>query len=135
MKIDGSCYCGAIAYEAEVQPGTITVCHCDDCQAQSGSVFRANIPAPADGFRLVRGTPRTYLKTADSGRQRLLAFCEVCGSTLYACDVERTAAYSLRVGTIRQRQQLGTPQRQIWTRRRHAWVQLPDGVASCDGQP
>ncbi len=135
MKIDGSCHCQAIAYEAEVQSGSITVCHCNDCQAQSGSVFRANIPAPADGFRLVRGTPRTYLKTADSGRQRLLAFREVCGTTLYACDVDRPVAYSLRVGTIRQRQQLGTPQRQIWTRRRHAWVSLPAGMESCDGQP
>lgn len=88
MKIEGGCYCGAIQYEAQVQPGTTTVCHCDDCQAQSGSAFRANIAAPASSFRLVKGTPRTYIKTAASGNQRVLAFCEVCGSSLYACDVD-----------------------------------------------
>ena len=47
MKIEGQCHCGAIAYEAEVEPGSMTVCHCNDCQIHSGSAFRANIPAPA----------------------------------------------------------------------------------------
>ena len=135
MKIEGACYCGAIAYEAEVQPGTITVCHCADCQAHSGSAFRANIPAPAAGFRLLKGTPRTYLKTAASGNQRLLAFCEICGTSLYACAVENPEAYSLRIGCIQQRHALGTPQREIWARRRHDWVGLPDSVESFDGQP
>lgn len=135
MKIDGGCYCGAIAYQAEVQPGTITVCHCDDCQSQSGSAFRANIAAPAASFRLLRGTPRTYIKTADSGNQRVLAFCDVCGTSLYACAVNDPAAYSLRIGTVKQRQELGTPQRQIWTRRRHEWVGLPESITSFEGQP
>lgn len=135
MKIDGACYCGAIAYEAEVQPGTITVCHCDDCQGHSGSAFRANISAPASSFRLTRGTPRTYIKTAASGNQRALAFCEVCGSSVYACAVSDPATYSLRIGTIKQRQDLGSPQRQIWTCRRHGWVSLPDGTASFEEQP
>ncbi|RDI25081.1 GFA family protein [Pseudacidovorax intermedius] len=135
MKVQGECYCGAIAYEAEVEPGTITVCHCADCQMQSGSAFRANMPAPAAGFRLLRGTPRTYVKTAASGNRRLLAFCEVCGSSLYACATEDPQVYSLRVGTIKQRHALGVPQREIWTRRRLDWVGLPDGVASFEGQP
>lgn len=135
MKIEGACYCGAIEYQAEVQPGTATVCHCNDCQAQSGSAFRANIAAPASSFVLVKGTPRTYIKTAASGNQRVLAFCEVCGSSLYACDVTDPQAYSLRIGTVKQRQELGTPQRQIWTKRSHEWVALPDGVKSFEGQP
>lgn len=135
MKIEGQCHCGAVAYEAEVQPGSMTVCHCNDCQTHSGSAFRANIPAPASGFRLTRGTPRTYVKTADSGARRLLAFCEDCGTPLYACAEENPTAYSLRIGAIRQRHALGTPKRQIWTRRRLAWVPSPDGVESFDGQP
>ncbi len=135
MKVEGQCYCGAIAYEAEVQPGTITVCHCADCQVQSGSAFRANISAPAAGFLLVKGTPRTYVKTAASGNRRVLAFCEVCGSSLYAHAEENPQAYSLRIGTVKQRQHLGTPQREIWTKSRHSWLGLPDSVASFDGQP
>jgi len=135
MKVEGACHCGAIAYEADVEPGTISVCHCTDCQAHSGSAFRANIPAPAAGFRLTKGTPRTYVKTAASGSRRVLAFCETCGSSLYACAEENPSAYSLRIGTLKQRYELGTPQREIWTARRLDWVTLPPAVASFDGQP
>jgi hypothetical protein len=62
MRVEGRCHCGAIQYEAEVQPGTVVVCHCADCQMQSGSAFRANIPAPAHTFRLLRGVPKRYIK-------------------------------------------------------------------------
>lgn len=135
LKVEGQCHCGVIHYEAEVQPGTITVCHCTDCQTQSGSAFRANIPAPASTFRLMKGTPRTYIKTAASGSKRVLAFCEVCGSPLYACAVENPQVYSLRTGTLKQRHELGASQRQIWMQRCLSWVTLPAGTAAFDGQP
>jgi hypothetical protein len=135
MKVEGQCHCGAIHYEAEVQPGTVTVCHCADCQTQSGSAFRANIPAPANTFRLLKGSPRTYIKTAASGSRRVLAFCEVCGSPLYACAAENPQAYSLRTGTLKQRHELGAPQRQIWTQGRLPWVRFPAEVEAFDGQP
>jgi hypothetical protein len=32
MKIDGRCHCGYIAYEAEIDPENVLVCHCTDCQ-------------------------------------------------------------------------------------------------------
>ena len=135
MKVEGQCHCGAVGFEADVQPGSITVCHCLDCQTQSGSVFRTNIAAPAASFRLVHGTPRTYIKTAASGARRVLAFCGNCGSPLYACAEDNPPAYSLRVGTLKQRHELGTPQRQIWAQRRHAWVTLPEEVQVFDAQP
>ncbi|WP_428001406.1 GFA family protein [Acidovorax sp.] len=135
MKVQGQCHCGAIAYEAEVQPGSMTICHCTDCQIHSGSAFRANISAPAASFRLLQGTPRTYVKTADSGARRLLAFCEHCGTPLYACAEQAPTAYSLRTGVLKQRDELGTPQRQIWTQRRRAWVAFSEEVESFPGQP
>ena len=46
MKIDGSCYCGYITYEATIDPEQIGICHCTDCQTLSGSPYRASVPAP-----------------------------------------------------------------------------------------
>jgi len=60
MKIDGRCHCGEITFEAEVDPEALRICHCTDCQTLSGSAFRANIPAPAEHFVLLSGTPKTY---------------------------------------------------------------------------
>ena len=36
MKVDGACHCGELAYEAEIDPERIGVCHCVDCQILSG---------------------------------------------------------------------------------------------------
>src|SRR6516225_1651852 len=57
MKIDGHCHCGAITFEAEVDPNALTICHWTDCQTLTGSAFRINIPARAEHF-VLRGTPR-----------------------------------------------------------------------------
>ena len=135
MKVRGQCHCGAITYEAEVEPGTVNVCHCLDCQRLTGSAFRLTIPAPAAHFRLVAGTPRQYVKVADSGARRVHAFCERCGAPVYACAPENPQTYSLRVGGLDEREALGRPARQIWTRRRLAWIAAIDGVTDIEGQP
>ena len=51
MKITGGCHCGAITYEAEVDPDHTSICHCTDCQQLSGTVFRTSIRAPATSSR------------------------------------------------------------------------------------
>jgi hypothetical protein len=112
MKIDGRCHCGDITFEAEVDPDALHICHCTDCQTLSGSAFRMNIPASAEHF-VLRGTPKTYIKTAESGNKRLHAFCGTCGTPIYACAVDNPQIYGLRVGTITRRAAFA-PRRQIW---------------------
>ncbi len=88
MKIDGRCHCGAIAYSAEVEPEKASICHCTDCQRFSGSPFRASVLARIEDFRLLSGSPKIYVKTADSGARRGQAFCSECGAPIYATDAE-----------------------------------------------
>lgn len=120
MKIDGHCHCGAISFEAEADPAAVTVCHCTDCQRLTGSAFRANVRVPAAGF-VLRGTPTSYIKTAESGNKRRHAFCGACGTPIYACAIENPDSYSLRLGTITQRAAF-TPKRQIWRRSALPWI-------------
>src|SRR5262245_28005600 len=120
MKIEGGCHCGNIAYQAEVDPSTVGICHCTDCQTLTGSAYRANIPAPAATFLLLRVQPQIYIKTAESGAKRAHAFCGNCGTPIYAAAIENATTYSLRVGSIKQRQRL-IPRRQIWCRSALPW--------------
>jgi hypothetical protein len=122
MKITGGCHCGAIRYEAEADPAAAGICHCTDCQILSGTAFRVSIRAAAGSFRIVAGTPRVYTKTADSGIRRDQAFCETCGSPIYAATPgPEPRIYSIRAGTIDQRQQL-RPAGQIWMRSQLPWL-------------
>jgi hypothetical protein len=121
MIIDGHCHCGQIKFAAEVDVDGLAICHCTDCQMLSGSAFRATVLAPAEKFRLLKGTPKSYIKTAESGNRRRHTFCATCGTPIYACAVENPKSYSLRIGTIAQRALL-RPQRQIWRRSALNWV-------------
>jgi hypothetical protein len=133
MKIEGSCHCGRVTYEAVVDPGAVTVCHCTDCQALSGSAYRANIPAASETF-VLRGGPKIYIKTADSGNKRAHAFCPDCGSPIYASAPSNPTTYSLRVGSIKQRKELMGPKRQIWCKSALPWSMDINDVPQSPGQ-
>lgn len=123
MRIDGSCHCGFIAIEGEADPEKVQICHCTDCQTGTGSAFRISIPVPGASFKM-SGQPTTYLKTtADSGRPRVQAFCGKCGSPIYSTTEGDGVqpSYTVRVGILRQRDQLA-PRRQQWFRSARPWV-------------
>ena len=133
MKIDGACLCGHLTYEAEINPELVMICHCTDCQTTTGS-YHCGVLVDVDDFVLLSGAPKVFLKTAESGRQRALAFCPECGVSLHGAKVDDPQTYSLRLGTVRQREQL-IPKRQIWSRSQLPWVGNIEGIESCPTQP
>jgi hypothetical protein len=68
MKVDGRCHCGHIRYEAEIDPDTVAICNCTDCQTLSGSAFRTVVPTKKGSFKLLQGELKIYVKTGTSGR-------------------------------------------------------------------
>jgi hypothetical protein len=134
MKIDGRCHCGKITYEAEIDPETLRICHCTDCQRLTGSPFRAVVMAPSEGFVLRSGEPKIYVKIAESGTRRGHAFCPDCGTPLYASALANPPSYTLRLGSIDQRAQLPSPRRQIWCRSALPWAMNLEGIERTDRQ-
>ena len=133
MKIDGQCHCGNITFVAEIDPDSISVCHCTDCQMLTGSAFRVVVRAPADKFELRGGKPKSYVKTAESGTQRVQAFCSECGTPVYSTNVGEPKHYGLRIGTIRQRSQL-RPAKQIWCRSALEWASDLESIPRVEKQ-
>ena len=122
MLVKGSCHCGAIAYEAQVETERVGLCHCSDCQMFSGSAFRISAPTNPGSLRFLRGVPKVYVKTADSGRRRRQAFCDRCGSPVYSSDdVDDARVFTLRTGCLEQKASL-KPQRQIWCQSALDWT-------------
>jgi len=120
MQINGACHCGAISFVAEVDPGRVMVCHCTDCQILSGSPFRAVVAASIDKFSLL-GTPKSYVKVAQSGNRRAQVFCPQCGTPLYATAPENPTTVVIRLGCVEQRDQL-KPAVQIWQHSAMPWL-------------
>lgn len=136
MKITGGCHCGAITYEAEADPQNTSICHCTDCQELTGSPFRTSIRADLGTFRLLRGEPRIYVKTGESGARRAQAFCAACGSPIFATAAEgaEPKIYNIRLGTVQQRNAL-VPKVQIWCRSAQPWLPELATIRRVDKQP
>jgi len=134
MKIDGSCHCGRISYEAEIDPTTVVICHCTDCQTLSGSAFRVVVPANEGTFVLLSGEPKVYVKVGESGNRREQTFCANCGTPIYSAPPGDLAHVVLRVGTTRQRDQL-RPVDQYWFRSAQRWLQNLSAMKTREKQP
>lgn len=77
--ITGSCHCGAVAFQAEVDLSNgATRCNCNICQ-RTGST---SIIIKPDQFKLVRGKERlvTYSRFPEIGSRY---FCGTCGIHVY----------------------------------------------------
>jgi hypothetical protein len=134
MHIDGGCHCGYLAYEAEIDPGKVGICHCTDCQRFSGSAFSTFVPAARESFRLLAGVPTLYVKTAESGARRAQAFCPRCGTRIYAAAAVDPQSFNIRVGTVAQRAEL-RPKVQLWRRSALPWVEDMDSIRQIATQP
>jgi hypothetical protein len=122
MKIDGGCHCGALTFEAEIDPDKVAVCHCTDCQKMSGTAFRTVVRADEGDFKMLSGEAKVYIKTAESGAARAMGFCENCGTQVYGTGVgDGPKVYGIRAGTITQSAQLA-PKLQIWGRSAQPWL-------------
>jgi hypothetical protein len=122
MKIDGKCHCGNITYQAEIDPEQVYICHCTDCQSISGTAFRWAVSVAEEDFRLLSGSPKTYIKRSESGAESHQLFCPDCASPLYSTVIgEGPKSFNLRLGTARQCAEL-QPKLQLWHRSAQAWV-------------
>ena len=134
MNVDGQCHCGKIQFKAEIDQERIVLCHCNDCQQLSGCAYRWVVFTREDALELTAETPRVYVKVAESGNEREQAFCDNCGSRIYATSVgEGPKRYGLAGGIINQRAEL-TPVRQVWQECSHAWTMEIAGLPATQKQ-
>ena len=99
VKVSGSCHCGKIKIKATLIEGKVIACHCTDCQISAGGPFRVIVQSNGEDFEITGGASE-YIKTsADSGNHRIQGFCGTCGSSLYACDLNKNL-FNIRAGCL-----------------------------------
>ena len=69
--LDGRCLCGRLTYRCDGEPLVTVVCHCKDCQRQTGSAFSIFVVVPRPTLHVAGDTLATYVTVgADSGEER-----------------------------------------------------------------
>ena len=123
--IEGGCQCGRIRYRVEGKSFGLAICHCTECQRQSGSAFGMSLAVAPTAFKLSSGVLKTFEVKCDSGRIKTCAFCPDCGTRIYH---QTGNGMSLKAGTLDDTSWLN-PEAHYWTKRKQSWVMIPDGVS------
>ncbi len=125
----GSCQCGSIKYRLVGEVMRLNICHCRDCQKQSGSAFGMSLIVPAQTFQLVSGELKTFQVKVASGRTKTCSFCPNCGVRIHNSTTPE--AMSVKAGTLNNTSWL-RPDGHYWTKDKMAWMDLPGDVPCHD---
>ena len=121
MKRQGGCLCGQARYEISGEPLAVVICHCKNCQKQSGSTFSINIIGQSEQIE-IQGNLSTYADTNDSGDPVNRNFCENCGSPIFSEILSQGNLIALKVGTLDTSDI--EPQTQFWCISKQNWLSL-----------
>lgn len=120
--MDGSCLCGDITYTVADDPELLLVCHCANCQRQTGSAFSLLYGALRAGVQ-ISGSPTTYADKGDSGADVDRLFCPRCGSCILANAALLPDISFVFGGTLNDRSRLA-PNTQIFCDSAQPWLHL-----------
>ncbi len=102
------------------------VCHCDDCQKQTGTSFSVLIAVP-DGTLEFEGTEHmgVFEKIGESGGKVARRFCRQCGSPLFTTADRMPGVTFVKAGTLADRSWL-KPTLHFFCDSMQPWVPIPD---------
>jgi hypothetical protein len=120
--IDARCSCGAIALSLPGPSSLVAACHCIECQRRSGAPFGVGAFYPAEVVA-ISGTPKEYVRAAESGGKVRSYFCTDCGSTVYWKADNLPAMIGVAVGAVAD-PDFPAPIKSVFERSKHAWVEI-----------
>ena len=127
---DGGCLCGQVRYRLASTPMFTNACHCRDCQRFTGSAMAVNAMIETDRIASIGAVEPLPAEGAD-----LPARCPARATRLWGHIATFGPAIAfVYVGTLDEGERL-VPDAHFFTRSRHPWVTLPEGVPAYDTLP
>ena len=128
----GGCQCGQVKYELKAEPIRLIVCHCKQCQLQSGSAFGMSMHIKKGSLK-VSGAIKSFERIADSGNKNTGCFCPECGNRIYNIPHALPETLVLKPGTLDNTKWL-KPKAMIWLKSAQGWVPVPPTMKTADEQ-
>lgn len=125
-KQTGGCLCGQVRYELEGDPVATAVCHCTNCQRQSGAAFSINHLA-TEAQLTITGDLTTFEDAGEGGSKVYRKFCGRCGSPIISTLESMPGMAAIKVGTLDDTSTV-TPGVQLWCDSKQNWVELSSNL-------
>jgi len=134
-KVAGSCLCGSVRYRSDAEPAMTAVCHCENCQRQSGTALSIIVGVPAGSIVFENeANLATYADRAESGRAVNRRFCKNCGSPIVSLVEMMPNLHFIKAGTLDDKSWL-KPTMHLWTDSAQPWVEIPEGMPKFGKNP
>jgi hypothetical protein len=120
-KLTGHCLCGNVSYCADAKPVLQAVCHCTDCQRQTGTIGTFVIGVARDSLTVEGSTVASFTTTGeDTGLKIERQFCSACGSPTVSLAERLPGLAFLHLGTLDDAS-FFEPEVESWTSSAHLW--------------
>jgi hypothetical protein len=113
-NLDGSCLCGSITYTCDADPIAVGICHCTECQKQTGTAYSVVVVVPRDTLA-IEGDTLGLITTVgtESNQPMRRRFCQGCGSPIVSLPDADPGIAVIKAGTLDDRSWL-EPSFEIW---------------------
>ena len=122
MTQTGRCLCGQVTYTLEGDPAVTAVCHCRNCQRQSGAAFSVNLLVHESQLA-IDGALTTFEDKGNSGNKVWRKFCGTCGSPILSALEGMPGMIAVKAGTLDNVSGV-KPAVQVWCESKQGWVDL-----------
>jgi hypothetical protein len=134
-KISGNCLCGSVQYSCEEEPLMTAVCHCENCQHQTGTAYSIIVGVPEGSLVFEKNeTLAEYLDQGESGGAVRRRFCKNCGSPILSVVESAPGVEFIKAGTLNDKSWLN-PTTHFWCDTAQPWVEISDELAKHDRNP
>jgi len=133
-KLDGRCLCGAVSYTSDAEPLFCAVCHCRNCQRQTGTAFSIVVAVPEDRFEVTGELSEHVTIGEDHGQPTRRRFCSGCGSPIVTVSESAPGVAIIKAGTLDDPSWL-EPQLEVWCESAQPWVSQDPERTRLDRHP
>jgi hypothetical protein len=133
--ITGRCLCGAVSYTVDAEPVVQAVCHCTDCQRQTGGPYSVIVGVPAGALTVGGETLSSYTTIGeDHGGATERSFCTACGAPVFSHAAVMPEVVFLKAGSLDDASWV-QPSVEAWTRSAQPWTPPFEETSRLDRGP
>ncbi len=110
-----------MTYSVDAEPVVQGVCHCTDCQRQTGNPFSVIVGVPRAALDVEGSTLASFATTGDDhGGDTHRNFCSACGSPIFSYAAVFPELAFIKAGSLDDASWL-EPAAEVWTSSAQPW--------------
>ena len=129
----GGCACKHLRYRLTAEPMFVHVCHCNRCQAQTGTAFVTQVFIERAALELLSGTLKVTDEATEEDGARTAGHrmhrCATCLAPIFSVYGGNDLLAVVKGGTLEDLDAF-PPGAHLWVENRVPWITLPEDTPS-----